>query len=87
MKPRWPKNKDGLFSIKNRIWIINQRKSVSAEPVTYRLKIPQHNYEAIVELKEHKVLRSKLKEELRQRLTSWVGLSGDENWMEASGDL
>lgn len=60
---------------------------MSTETVTYRLEIPQHSYVAIVELKEHKVLRSKLQEELRQRLASWVGLSGDENWMEAGGDL
>lgn len=33
------------------------------------------------------MLRSKLKEELRQGLSSWVRLGGDQNWMKASGDL
>lgn len=55
--------------------------------VTYRLKIPEHSDIAIVELKEHKLLRSKLKEELRQRLSSWVGLSGDDNWLKARSNL
>lgn len=62
-------------------------KSVNTDIVTYRLKIPQRSYMATVELKEHKLLRPKLKEELRQRRSGWVGLGGDQNWMEASGDL
>lgn len=89
MKPRWPKNRERLFSIKKKkgSGSLILEKGLNAETVTYRLKISQRNYLTIVELKEHKVLRSKLKEELRQRLSSWVGLSGDENWREASGNL
>lgn len=70
-----------------RIWIMYEREVQGRETVTYRLEIPQCNYLPIVELEEEVVFRPELKEELRQRLSGWVGLGGDQNWMEAGGDL